>query len=106
VFESPFLSVSVCLSLHERRERIKEKRKETEEEGFGFCKTLPQPTRKPINGEINSCANSYAPPSFGIDEPNSAKPKAVKEATIPASIIEITIAGSASYVISDFVHAF
>ena len=53
------------------------------------------PTTKAANGEINSYAYVYTPPSFGIDEPNSAKLKAVKDAIMPAIIVEMIIAGPA-----------
>ena len=53
------------------------------------------PVTKAANGEINSYAYVYTPPSFGIADPNSAKLKAVKEAIMPAMIVEMIIAGPA-----------
>jgi hypothetical protein len=47
-----------------------------------------QPTINAAEGDMSSYAYVYAPPSFGMADPNSAKLKAVKEATIPAMIIE------------------
>lgn len=54
-----------------------------------------QPTTKPVEGDISSNAKAYAPPSFGSADPNSAKLNAVKEATMPATIIEMMIEGPA-----------
>jgi hypothetical protein len=50
---------------------------------------------KPTEGESISYAYAYAPPSFGIAEPHSAKLKAVKEPTIPAMIIDMITDGPA-----------